>query len=105
MIDRHVLITGGGTGIGAALARALDAEGARLTLVGRTPGPLEALAGSLRNAQPITGDVTDENSVAAAFRRWGNWAASSSCSCGSQTITVPSAKRRRASRTAASTRA
>ena len=68
MIDRHVLITGGGTGIGAALALALDAEGARLTLVGRTPGPLEALAGSLRNAQPITGDVTDENSVAAAFR-------------------------------------
>jgi hypothetical protein len=40
-----------------------------------------------------------------AFRRCGSCAASSSCSCGSQTITTPSAKRSSASRSAASTRA
>ncbi len=69
MIARHVLVTGGGTGIGAAIARALDGEGARLTLLGRTFAPLATLAASLQQAQPISCDVTDEQSVTAAFRQ------------------------------------
>lgn len=40
----HALITGGGTGIGAAIARALGAEGAKLTLVGRRRDKLEEVA-------------------------------------------------------------
>jgi NAD(P)-dependent dehydrogenase (short-subunit alcohol dehydrogenase family) len=67
--DRHVLITGGGTGIGAAIARALDGQGARLTLLGRSFAPLESMARSLGNAQPLVCDVTDEQSVAAAFEQ------------------------------------
>lgn len=41
---RHVLVTGAGSGIGAAIARALSAEGARITLAGRRREPLEKLA-------------------------------------------------------------
>mgnify|MGYP000131918855 CR=1 FL=1 len=38
---KHALITGGGTGIGAAAARMLAAEGAKLSLLGRRKEPLE----------------------------------------------------------------
>src|SRR6516165_3522478 len=38
------LVTGGGTGVGAAIALALAGEGAALHLVGRRPQQLEAIA-------------------------------------------------------------
>lgn len=66
---RHALVTGGGTGIGAAIAVALARLGATLTLVGRRAAPLEAS----RAALPGSGhgvalaDVTDHAAVAAAF--------------------------------------
>ena len=69
MNQRHVLVTGGGTGIGAAIARAAAAQGARLSLLGRSAGPLEALAGALGNARAISCDVTREQSVAEAFEQ------------------------------------
>ncbi len=69
MNARHVLITGGGAGIGAAIARAAAAKGARLTLLGRSPAPLEAVAGSLQHAHAVTCDVTCEASVASAFEQ------------------------------------
>jgi 3-hydroxybutyrate dehydrogenase len=54
---RHALITGGGTGIGAATARALAAEGAKVSLLGRRPEPLQAIA-SQTGGTAIACDVT-----------------------------------------------
>ena len=54
----HALITGGGTGIGAAIARALAGEGATVSLVGRRKEPLDMVAKSLPKAMAITADVT-----------------------------------------------
>ncbi|HEY5380401.1 MAG TPA: SDR family NAD(P)-dependent oxidoreductase [Pseudolabrys sp.] len=66
MLDgRHVLITGGGTGIGAAIARALAVEGAALSLAGRRKEPLEAMAKELPTATAIVADVTSEEDCAA----------------------------------------
>jgi NAD(P)-dependent dehydrogenase (short-subunit alcohol dehydrogenase family) len=56
----HALITGGGTGIGAAIARALAGEGAAVSLVGRRREPLEQMARSLPKAVAIAADVTKQ---------------------------------------------
>lgn len=70
LTGRHALVTGAGRGIGAAVARRLAAEGARLTLLGRTRGPLERLAGEL-DAAVVTADVTDDAALARAFAEAG----------------------------------
>lgn len=66
---RHALVTGGGTGIGAAVARALAGEGAALTLSGRRREPLEDVAAELPYATAVPADVTDEASVAEMVRQ------------------------------------
>ena len=48
LAGQHALVTGAGTGIGAAIARALAAEGAKVTLVGRRREKLEEVAATLR---------------------------------------------------------
>lgn len=63
-----ILVTGGGTGIGRACAAALAADGAAVTISGRTEATLQA---SCEQIQPghggsiryVVGDVTDEDSV------------------------------------------
>jgi NAD(P)-dependent dehydrogenase (short-subunit alcohol dehydrogenase family) len=47
LVRHHAVVTGGGTGIGAAIARVLLNEGAKLTLVGRRLDKLEAAAAEL----------------------------------------------------------
>ncbi|MDE2287523.1 MAG: SDR family oxidoreductase [Burkholderiales bacterium] len=72
LAGRHALITGGGRGIGAAIARCLQAHGARITLLGRSVDTLEAGARALREtgeAIYVTADVTDASTVRAAFAK------------------------------------
>lgn len=68
---KQVLITGGGTGVGADLARAFSSAGARIVIAGRRAEPLDRLAADLPDARAITADVTDEASVEALFERAG----------------------------------
>ena len=45
-----IIVTGAGSGIGAAAARQLGAAGARVALVGRRAGPLDEVAGKIQSA-------------------------------------------------------
>lgn len=64
--NRTIVVTGGGTGIGAAIARAVAAEGAHPVVAGRRPEPIEAVAAETGGtAHPC--DVTDGAQVAALF--------------------------------------
>jgi NAD(P)-dependent dehydrogenase (short-subunit alcohol dehydrogenase family) len=55
---KHAFITGGGTGIGLAIARALSDSGARVTITGRRQSVLDESAKSI-NALPLALDVCD----------------------------------------------
>src|SRR3954468_23233558 len=66
LAGRHALITGGGTGIGAAAAAHLNAAGAKLSLLGRRMEPLQAVAESY-GGTAIQCDVTDPDRIAAVF--------------------------------------
>lgn len=66
LAGKHAFITGGGTGIGLAAARALAARGAKLTLAARNFARVEQAASAL-GANPVALDVTSEASIAAGF--------------------------------------
>jgi len=66
LTGRTALVTGGGNGLGAAIARALHAQGAAVVLAGRRPGPLEQVCAELgERASYQVCDVADPASVAA----------------------------------------
>lgn len=62
---RHALVTGGGSGIGAASALALAASGHRVSVAGRRTGPLREVIAQLgeRAGACLAMDVTDEAGV------------------------------------------
>jgi NAD(P)-dependent dehydrogenase (short-subunit alcohol dehydrogenase family) len=61
-MGRAVLITGGGTGIGAAVAERFAADGARVAVAGRRPGPLKEVAASV-GGLAVELDAADAGSV------------------------------------------
>lgn len=70
LAGQHAVVTGAGRGIGAAIARELAARGARVSVLGRTQAPLDALAAEIGSAgAAVAADVSDERAVQAAFDR------------------------------------
>jgi len=61
LTGKHALVTGGGTGIGLAIARALVAQGAEVTITGRRLNVLQDVAE--KGMYPAAMDVTDESQV------------------------------------------
>lgn len=63
LTGRTALVTGGGTGLGAAITRALHGAGASVIITGRRAEPLEALANDLERVTARVCDVADPSSV------------------------------------------
>ncbi len=65
--DTHILIFGGGSGIGLETARAALAAGAQVTIAGRTPEKLHQAASQLPGVKTAIADITQRTSVEAVF--------------------------------------
>ena len=67
LTGKTALITGGGTGLGADMARGFAAAGALVWIAGRNSDTLARTAGTHDNIRTVEVDVTDETSVGAMF--------------------------------------
>lgn len=65
LAGKVALISGGGTGIGAAAARLFAREGASVVVTGRRPEPIEAVAAEIGGAA-VSGDISDPAHAAGA---------------------------------------
>lgn len=72
LTNKAVVITGGGTGIGAGIARELATAGCRVMIGGRREEPLRELAQSVQSSEPVRFaplDVADDASIREFFRQ------------------------------------
>lgn len=71
LIGKRVLITGGGTGLGADMAAHFAAKGAEVVISGRRLDALQAVVAKTKNTRAIQADVTIETDVQALFATAG----------------------------------
>lgn len=64
---KHALVTGGGSGVGKAIALALAEAGVEVTICGRRLDALEAVAAENPRIHVLVADITDEASVTALY--------------------------------------
>jgi NADP-dependent 3-hydroxy acid dehydrogenase YdfG len=72
LTNKNVVITGGGTGIGAGIAKGLAMAGCRVFVGGRREEPLKHLSASVASPQPIRYgvlDVANDQSIRDFFSR------------------------------------
>ncbi|MEI6202522.1 MAG: SDR family oxidoreductase [Enhydrobacter sp.] len=73
--DKVAIVTGAGSGIGAATARLFAAEGARVVLVDRDAEGLRKVSGEIAGSLAIEADVSDNaqahDGVALVMKQWG----------------------------------
>ncbi len=67
LTGKHAVVTGGGRGIGAAIADSLADAGANVTIMGRNEQILVDKAKTLSNGFAVLCDITDEENVTTAF--------------------------------------
>ncbi|MFK8084206.1 MAG: SDR family NAD(P)-dependent oxidoreductase [Granulosicoccus sp.] len=65
-VDKHVVISGGGSGVGAEIATQFAAAGAQVSILGRQENALWAVANQI-GATPVVCDVTQSTSVISAL--------------------------------------
>lgn len=71
LAGKRVLITGGGSGVGADMALAFAQAGAEVIITGRRMQALEQVAAQHRAIRGIAADVTDESSIQTLFVQAG----------------------------------
>ncbi len=97
LAGKSILVTGGGSGIGAGIATKLAADGAVVTIIGRTAEKLDATAAAIAEQSPTAppvlahvADITDEEQVAgavsAATEHGGGLHGAVACAGGNETI-------------------
>ena len=67
MSVRVAVVTGGGSGIGAAAARELAADGWTVVIAGRRADALDEVAAGMDRIDPVSADVTNEAQVRRLF--------------------------------------
>ena len=71
LADKHVVVIGGGSGIGLASARAAHGAGARVTIAGRSAAKLARAAESIGDVATDVVDLTDQASIDSLFAATG----------------------------------